>query len=374
MAATRPPLRANPLAAGLPAGEASTDRIEWIELSLVFLPLSHPISDAKVLTGRQKPLTEIAFLFCELQTREGHAGVGFSYSKRAGGPGQYAHAKELAPALLGEDPNDTARLWDKLAWAGASVGRSGLAAQAIAAFDIALWDCKAKRARLPLAKLLGAHRDSVQCYNTSGGFLLCPADVCNLPDPSASFEFCPTGATPEGARPKFEVLAGFTHPLHAAMARFLQQNRIEVAGIEMIADAAGNSWVYDVNTNTNYNPDAEAAAVQTAQLAQQASVARANPALLALSIAVPVVMIGVLLGVDWLWFEGGMPFSLFVGLLAVFVGGSLVDHGGHNILEPAIFGKPIVFGPHMQNFQEIADAFVSNDAAVQQAIRVSLGW
>src|SRR5213079_3459426 len=33
---------------------------------------------------------------------------------------------------------------------------------------------------------------------------------------------------------------------------------------------------------------------------------------------------------------------------AVFVGGSLVDHGGHNILEPAIFGKPIVFGPHMQ--------------------------
>jgi 3-deoxy-D-manno-octulosonic-acid transferase len=50
---------------------------------------------------------------------------------------------------------------------------------------------------------------------------------------------------------------------------------------------------------------------------------------------------------------------------AVFVGGSLVDHGGHNILEPAIFGKPIVFGPHMQNFQEIADAFVANGAAVQ---------
>jgi 3-deoxy-D-manno-octulosonic-acid transferase len=50
---------------------------------------------------------------------------------------------------------------------------------------------------------------------------------------------------------------------------------------------------------------------------------------------------------------------------AVFVGGSLVDHGGHNILEPAMFGKPIVFGPHMQNFQEIADAFVTNGAAMQ---------
>ena len=50
---------------------------------------------------------------------------------------------------------------------------------------------------------------------------------------------------------------------------------------------------------------------------------------------------------------------------AVFVGGSLVDHGGHNILEPAIFGKPIMFGPHMQNFKEIADTFLANGAAVQ---------
>jgi 3-deoxy-D-manno-octulosonic-acid transferase len=50
---------------------------------------------------------------------------------------------------------------------------------------------------------------------------------------------------------------------------------------------------------------------------------------------------------------------------AVFVGGSLVDVGGHNILEPAVFGKPIVFGSHMQNFKEIADAFVAHDAAVQ---------
>ena len=52
---------------------------------------------------------------------------------------------------------------------------------------------------------------------------------------------------------------------------------------------------------------------------------------------------------------------------AVFVGGSLVGHGGHNILEPAVFGKPIVFGSHMQNFREIADAFLANDAAIQVA-------
>src|SRR5438067_4439913 len=57
--------------------------------------------------------------------------------------------------------------------------------------------------------------------------------------------------------------------------------------------------------------------------------------------------------------------QLYQVATAVFVGGSLADHGGHNILEPAIFGKPIVFGPHMQNFKEIAEAFVANDAAIQ---------
>jgi 3-deoxy-D-manno-octulosonic-acid transferase len=49
----------------------------------------------------------------------------------------------------------------------------------------------------------------------------------------------------------------------------------------------------------------------------------------------------------------------------VFVGGSLVPAGGHNILEPALYGKPVVFGPHMQNFGEIADTFLTNGAAIQ---------
>ncbi len=49
----------------------------------------------------------------------------------------------------------------------------------------------------------------------------------------------------------------------------------------------------------------------------------------------------------------------------VFVGGSLVDAGGHNILEPAVFGKAIVFGPHMHNFAEIARTFIENRGAVQ---------
>jgi L-talarate/galactarate dehydratase len=157
-------------------GASTVDRIAHLKLSSITLPLATPISDAKVLTGRQKPMTEVAFLFVEVTTENGHTGIGFSYSKRAGGPGQFAHAKEIADVLIGEDPSDIGRLWVKLCWAGASVGRSGLATQAIAAFDVALWDLKAKRASLPLSKLLGSYRDSVRTYNTSGGFLHTPIE------------------------------------------------------------------------------------------------------------------------------------------------------------------------------------------------------
>lgn len=48
-----------------------------------------------------------------------------------------------------------------------------------------------------------------------------------------------------------------------------------------------------------------------------------------------------------------------------FVGGSMVPTGGHNILEPAVYGRPVVFGPSMSNFAEIADLFLAHGAAVQ---------
>jgi len=148
-----------------------SDSIRHLTLSHVVLPLDNPVSDAKVLTGRQKPLTETVLLFVEVTTAEGHQGMGFSYSKRAGGRAQFEHLKEVAEVALGQDPSDIDRVYQSLLWAGASVGRSGVATQAIAALDVALWDLKARRARLPLAKLIGAHRDSCRVYNTSGGFL-----------------------------------------------------------------------------------------------------------------------------------------------------------------------------------------------------------
>ncbi|MDA0663649.1 MAG: alpha-L-glutamate ligase [Proteobacteria bacterium] len=88
--------------------------------------------------------------------------------------------------------------------------------------------------------------------DTSQGFELCPADVCAIEDLA-----CPVGECPAA---KFQILEGFTHPNHAKFTAFMAANGIEVAGIEMILDADGTAWTYDVNTNTNYNSDAEVAA------------------------------------------------------------------------------------------------------------------
>ena len=90
--------------------------------------------------------------------------------------------------------------------------------------------------------------------DTSQGFELCPADACQVDD-----VFCPVGeSAPDW--PMFEIIDGFTHANISLYERFLAENDIDVAGIEMIVDEDGVAWTYDVNTNTNYNPDAEAAA------------------------------------------------------------------------------------------------------------------
>jgi len=87
--------------------------------------------------------------------------------------------------------------------------------------------------------------------DTSDGFELCPADACRI-DPEASV------CTADGSNAKFEILPDFDHPLVPLWRDFLKANDIGIAGIEFIEDEAGRSYTYDVNTNTNYNPDAEA--------------------------------------------------------------------------------------------------------------------
>jgi len=58
---------------------------------------------------------------------------------------------------------------------------------------------------------------------------------------------------------------------------------------------------------------------------------------------------------------------------AVFMGGSLVPTGGHNLLEPAYWGKPILFGPYMHNFRDVAQLFLAKNAAVEISDAQELG-
>jgi L-alanine-DL-glutamate epimerase-like enolase superfamily enzyme len=77
------------------------------------------------------------------------------------------------PLLLGQDPLDTQRHWDRMYWSDAHwVGRLGITQMALAAVDIALWDLKAKAFGVPLYKLVGGHKEgAVPSYNTDGGWL-----------------------------------------------------------------------------------------------------------------------------------------------------------------------------------------------------------
>ena len=153
------------------SGTDATDRISGLRISHMTVPFAQAISDAKVLTGRQSPLAAVEILTVEALSEAGHRGMGYSYTLRAGGPAMFALACEIAPRIMGEDPNDIARLWDRLRWQTNSLGRGGMSFQTIAAFDVALWDMKARRAGLSLAKLLGAQRDSVPIYNSEGQYL-----------------------------------------------------------------------------------------------------------------------------------------------------------------------------------------------------------
>jgi len=91
--------------------------------------------------------------------------------------------------------------------------------------------------------------------DTSKGFELCPADVCQVGD-----AFCPADSSPATPTAQFEILDDFAHPIIDRYRTFLAANGIGIAGIEFIVDRAGELYTYDVNTNTNYNAAAEAAA------------------------------------------------------------------------------------------------------------------
>ncbi|HAN31727.1 MAG TPA: alpha-L-glutamate ligase [Myxococcales bacterium] len=91
--------------------------------------------------------------------------------------------------------------------------------------------------------------------DTSEGFELCPADAC-----AVDSMFCPVdgSSTPE----KFQIIEDFAeqpgHPeMLARMAQLMHEQSLDVSAFEFIVDSRGNKFVYDINTNTNYNSDAE---------------------------------------------------------------------------------------------------------------------
>jgi len=86
--------------------------------------------------------------------------------------------------------------------------------------------------------------------DASGGFQLCPADSCQIGD-----AFCPT--TKSEGKSKFEILEGYVNNDLTKYSRFLEKNDIGVGAIEYAEDTDGTKYVYDVNTNTNYNAAAE---------------------------------------------------------------------------------------------------------------------
>jgi 3-deoxy-D-manno-octulosonic-acid transferase len=60
----------------------------------------------------------------------------------------------------------------------------------------------------------------------------------------------------------------------------------------------------------------------------------------------------------------GVLGTFFKNCHMVFMGGSLIPHGGQNLIEPAKFTKPIMSGPHMHNFKDISEALIEAGAAV----------
>lgn len=81
-----------------------------------------------------------------------------------------------------------------------------------------------------------------------GGFQLCPSEACEIDELGK----------PKDAPSLFSLREGFDHPIIDRLLAFARAYRIEIGGFEFIESEDGRLVVYDVNTNTNYNPDVEA--------------------------------------------------------------------------------------------------------------------
>ena len=115
-------------------------------------------------------LPEHRMVVASIETDEGLTGLGYSLAFGGGGAEaiQVYLETRLKPLLLGEDPLFVERLWERMYRADRGIKRQGVAAYALSALDIGLWDVVGKAASLPLYKLWGAATDRVAAYGSGG--------------------------------------------------------------------------------------------------------------------------------------------------------------------------------------------------------------
>ena len=111
-----------------------------------------------------------SLVVAHVRTDEGVAGLGYTLAFGGGGVEsiQAYLVTRLTPLLIGQDPLFVERLWERMYRADRGIKRQGIAAYALSALDIALWDIAGKAAGLPLYKLWGAVTDRVAAYGSGG--------------------------------------------------------------------------------------------------------------------------------------------------------------------------------------------------------------
>lgn len=164
---------------GRPAGSPDrlSARIGGLDAILVRLPLG----DAWAAHG----VTELEVVHVTVADDEGEAGTGFTFSLSGGAAAMHALVGGLLRELVvGTELERWDRLWHDLWDRTHRLGR-GVAVPALSAVDIAVWDLRARRAGLPLYRLLGAYRDEVPAYASLAG--MHRMDVEELVDTAASY-------------------------------------------------------------------------------------------------------------------------------------------------------------------------------------------
>ena len=138
---------------------ADAPTLEDIEAGVYVIPTDAPEADGTLAWNETTVVLVTARAGSEL-------GIGWTYAAAAAGA---IVTDLLAGAVLGRSAFDVAGATEAMARAVRNIGRCGVAAMAISAVDVALWDLKARLLGLPVAELLGRVRQHAPAYG-SGGF------------------------------------------------------------------------------------------------------------------------------------------------------------------------------------------------------------